>query len=173
MKIRIFEFVNDSGRNRLRIHFDHHRATIFTSEIDATKKNVLGAKLKVIEEYLKKEVKPRYNVKEILKEWAKSDGQIKEYYKQNFDNRGGSRKGAGRKVGSFPNGVKTDKTEQFAKAVNKDEKEFLTFCLKWYRAKLKQNPEELKRIMHVYRMYGVEAFLSESFDGKLRTIKEA
>lgn len=169
MKIKIFEFVNDSGRNRLRIYFDHHRATIFTSEIDATKKNVLGAKLKVIEEYLKKEVKPRYNEKEILKEWAKTDEQIREYYKQNFDNRGGSRKGSGRKVGSYSNGVKTDKTEQFTKALNKDEKEYLSFCLEWYRIKIKQNPEELKRIMHVYRMYGAGAFLNESLDGKLRT----
>lgn len=169
MKINLLKFKNDNGENRVEIMFEHHRAVIFTSEISEQEEAHLSAKLNVVDEYLNT-LDPRYTKKEILKTWAKIDDQMKEYYKQNFDNRGGSRKGSGRKVGSYSNGVKTDKTEQFTKAINKDEKEYLGLCLEWYRLKVKQNPEELKRIMHVYRIYGVEAFLNDSLDDKLKTI---
>lgn len=169
MIIDIKEFTNDNGRNRVMIMFSHHKSAIFTTEIDATKKNVLATKLKVVEEYLQT-FNPIYTEKEILKTWAKTDPQIKEYYKT-LDKRGGSRQGSGRKAGSKNTTPKTERTERFTNAITKEEKEYLSFCLEWYRIKIKQNPEELKRIMHVYRMYGAGAFLNESLDGKLRTTK--
>lgn len=168
MKIVLKEYTNENGRNRIMIMFTHHRATIFTSEIDSTKKNVLAAKLKIIDEYLQT-FSPIYTKKEIVKTWAKIDEQFKDYFKT-FDKRGGVREGAGRKIGSKKTTPKSERTKRFTQAITTDEKEYLSFCLEWYRVKIKQNPEELKRIMHVYRMYGVGAFLNESLDGKLRTI---
>lgn len=131
MIIQIKEFTNDNGRNRVMIMFNHHKAAIFTTEIDATKKNVLATKLKVIEEYLQT-FNPIYTEKEILKTWAKTDSQIKEYYKT-LDKRGGSRQGSGRKVGSKNTTPKTERTERFTQAITKQEKEFLTQQLKEFR----------------------------------------
>lgn len=131
MIIRIKEFTNDNGRNRVMIMFNHHKTAIFTTEIDATKKNVLATKLKVIEEYLQT-FNPIYTEKEILKTWAKTDSQIKEYYKT-LDKRGGSRQGSGRKVGSKNTTPKTERTERFTQAITKQEKEFLTQQLKEFR----------------------------------------
>lgn len=134
MKIDLYEYTNDKEQECIKIEFIHHRAVIFSSEINATEKNVLATKLKVIDEYLQT-FNPRYTQKEILKEWAKFDEQMKEYYKT-FDQRGGSRKGSGRKVGSYSNGVKSDRTEHFTMAINKQEKEYLKKCLEEYRNNL-------------------------------------
>ena len=131
MIIDIKEFTNDNGRNRVMIMFSHHKSAIFTTEIDATKKNVLATKLKVVEEYLQT-FNPIYTEKEILKTWAKTDSQIKEYYKT-LDKRGGSRQGSGRKAGSKNTTPKTERTERFTQAITKQEKEFLTQQLKEFR----------------------------------------
>ena len=169
MIIRIKEFTNDNGRNRVMIMFNHHKTAIFTTEIDATKKNVLATKLKVIEEYLQT-FNPIYTEKEILKTWAKTDSQIKEYYKT-LDKRGGSRQGSGRKVGSKNTTPKTERTERFTNAITKEEKEYLGICLEWYRNIKQYNPELLDKILTEYRQYGTFLY-TEPVDGKLRTINK-
>ena len=169
MIIRIKEFTNDNGRNRVMIMFNHHKTAIFTTEIDATKKNVLATKLKVIEEYLQT-FNPIYTEKEILKTWAKTDSQIKEYYKT-LDKRGGSRQGSGRKVGSKNTTPKTERTERFTNAITKEEKEYLGICLEWYRNIKQYNPELLDKILTEYRQYGTFLY-TEPLDGKLRTINK-
>lgn len=170
MKVNYFEFTNDYGRSRVRVEFYEHRCCFFTSELDSTKKNVLSAKLNVLEEYKQKKGFTKIERKEVLKAWAKVDEQIAEYYKKEYPH-GGARTNGGRPKGSIKTTPKTERTERFTNAITKEEKEYLSFCLEWYRIKIKQNPEELKRIMHVYRMYGAGAFLNESLDGKLRTTK--
>lgn len=169
MIIRIKEFTNDNGRNRVMIMFNHHKTAIFTTEIDATKKNVLATKLKVIEEYLQT-FNPIYTEKEILKTWAKTDSQIKEYYKT-LDKRGGSRQGSGRKVGSKNTTPKTERTERFTNAITKEEKEYLGICLEWYRNIKQYNPELLDKILAEYRQYGTFLY-TKPLDGKLRTINK-
>ena len=169
MIIRIKEFTNDNGRNRVMIIFNHHKTAIFTTEIDATKKNVLATKLKVIEEYLQT-FNPIYTEKEILKTWAKTDSQIKEYYKT-LDKRGGSRQGSGRKVGSKNTTPKTERTERFTNAITKEEKEYLGICLEWYRNIKQYNPELLDKILAEYRQYGTFLY-TKPLDGKLRTINK-
>lgn len=169
MIIRIKEFTNDNGRNRVMIMFNHHKTAIFTTEIDATKKNVLATKLKVIEEYLQT-FNPIYTEKEILKTWAKTDSQIKEYYKT-LDKRGGSRQGSGRKAGSKNTTPKTERTERFTNAITKEEKEYLGICLEWYRNIKQYNPELLDKILAEYRQYGTFLY-TKPLDGKLRTINK-
>ena len=169
MIIDIKEFTNDNGRNRVMIMFNHHKTAIFTTEIDATKKNVLATKLKVIEEYLQT-FNPIYTEKEILKTWAKTDSQIKEYYKT-LDKRGGSRQGSGRKVGSKNTTPKTERTERFTNAITKEEKEYLGICLEWYRNIKQYNPELLDKILAEYRQYGTFLY-TKPLDGKLRTINK-
>lgn len=169
MIIDIKEFTNDNGRNRVMIMFNHHKSAIFTTEIDATKKNVLATKLKVIEEYLQT-FNPIYTEKEILKAWAKTDSQIKEYYKT-LDKRGGSRQGSGRKVGSKNTTPKTERTERFTNAITKEEKEYLGICLEWYRNIKQYNPELLDKILAEYRQYGTFLY-TKPLDGKLRTINK-
>lgn len=170
MKVNYFEFTNDYGRSRVRVEFYEHKCCFFTSELDSTKKNVLSAKLNILEEYNKRNGFTKIERKEVLKAWAKVDEQIAEYYKKEYPH-GGARANGGRPKGSIKTTPKTARTERFTNAITKEEKEYLSFCLEWYRIKIKQNPEELKRIMHVYRMYGAGAFLNESLDGKLRTTK--
>lgn len=170
MKVNYFEFTNDYGRSRVRVEFYEHKCCFFTSELDSTKKNVLSAKLNILEEYNKRNGFTKIERKEVLKAWAKVDEQIAEYYKKEYPH-GGARANGGRPKGSIKTTPKTERTERFTNAITKEEKEYLSFCLEWYRIKIKQNPEELKRIMHVYRMYGAGAFLNESLDGKLRTTK--
>lgn len=131
MIIDIEEFINENGQNRLRINFNHHKATIFTHEIDVIYKDVLNEKLKVIDEYLKT-FSPIYTKKEILKTWAKIDSQIKEYYKT-LDQRGGTRQGSGRKIGSKNTTPKTERTARFTMAITEEEKIFLTNQLLEYR----------------------------------------
>lgn len=169
MIIDIKEFTNDNGRNRVMIMFNHHKSAIFTTEIDATKKNVLATKLKVVEEYLQT-FNPIYTEKEILKTWAKTDPQIKEYYKT-LDKRGGSRQGSGRKAGSKNTTPKTERTERFTNAITKEEKEYLGICLEWYRHIKQHNPELLNKILTEYRQYGTFLY-TEPLDGKLRTINK-
>ena len=169
MIIDIKEFTNDNGRNRVMIMFNHHKSVIFTTEIDATKKNVLATKLKVIEEYLQT-FNPIYTEKEILKTWAKTDSQIKEYYKT-LDKRGGSRQGSGRKAGSKNTTPKTERTERFTNAITKEEKEYLGICLEWYRNIKQYNPELLDKILAEYRQYGTFLY-TKPLDGKLRTINK-
>lgn len=170
MKVNYFEFTNDYGRSRVKVEFYEHKCCFFTSELDSTKKNVLSAKLNILEEYNKRKGFTKIKRKEVLKAWAKVDEQIAEYYKKEYPH-GGARANGGRPKGSIKTTPKTERTERFTNAITKEEKEYLSFCLEWYRIKIKQNPEELKRIMHVYRMYGAGAFLNESLDGKLRTTK--
>lgn len=169
MIIDIKEFTNDNGRNRVMIMFNHHKSAIFTTEIDATKKNILATKLKVVEEYLQT-FNPIYTEKEILKTWAKTDPQIKEYYKT-LDKRGGSRQGSGRKAGSKNTTPKTERTERFTNAITKEEKEYLGICLEWYRHIKQHNPELLNKILTEYRQYGTFLY-TEPLDGKLRTINK-
>lgn len=137
MKINLLKFKNDNGENRVEIMFEHHRAVIFTSEISEQEETLLSAKLKVVDEYLNT-LDPIYTKKEILKTWAKIDEQMKEYYKKNFDNRGGKREGAGRKVGSYANGIKSNRTEQFTMAITKEEKDFLKQQLLQFRNQHRQ-----------------------------------
>lgn len=170
MKVNYSEFTNDYGRSRVRVEFYEHKCCFFTSELDSTKKNVLSAKLNILEEYNQRIGFTKIERKEVLKAWAKVDEQIAEYYKKEYPH-GGARANGGRPKGSIKTTPKTERTERFTNAITKEEKEYLSFCLEWYRIKIKQNPEELKRIMHVYRMYGAGAFLNESLDGKLRTTK--
>lgn len=132
MKINILKYENDKGEKRIKIMFEHHRTVIFTSEIDEKEENHLHAKLKIVDEYLNT-FDPIYTKKEILKTWAKIDEQIKVIYKQNFDNRGGSREGSGRKAGSKKTTPKSDRTARFTMAITESEKEYLIDQLERYR----------------------------------------
>lgn len=134
MKIDLYEYTNDKEQECIKIEFVHNRAVIFSSEIYATEKNILATKLKVIDVYLQTS-NPRYTQKEVLKEWAKIDEQMKEYYKT-FDNRGGVRKGAGRKIGSLQKTPKSRKTEYLGLCLTPEEKEYLKKCLEEYRNNL-------------------------------------
>ena len=58
----------------------------------------------------------------------KSKNTIKRLTKE-----GGSRQGSGRKVGTKNTTPKTERTERFAQAITKQEKEFLTQQLKEFR----------------------------------------
>ena len=117
-----------------------------------------------------KKEKSKVSEKEILKTWAKTDSQIKEYYKT-LDKRGGSRQGSGRKVGSKNTTPKAERTERFTNAITKEEKEYLGICLEWYRNIKQYNPELLDKILAEYRQYGTFLY-TKPLDGKLRTINK-
>ncbi len=112
---------------------DEHRAEVFRFVMDDES---FENKLKFVDEFLKSSHAKfkKYTQKRVLLDFSKSDEEIKKYYKS-LDNRGGSREGSGRKVGSYTNGVKSDRTEQFTMAINKEEKEFLIEQLKRYRCR--------------------------------------
>lgn len=112
---------------------DEHRAEVFRFVMeDETFEN----KIKFVDEFLKSVHAKfkKYTKKRVLLDFSKSDDEIKKYYKS-LDNRGGRREGSGRKVGSYTNGVKSDRTEQFTMAINKEEKAFLIKQLLKYRQK--------------------------------------
>ena len=132
MKVKYFEFTNDYGRSRVRVEFSEHKRCFFTSELDSTKKNVLSAKLNILEEYNQKICFPKIERKEVLKAWAKIDEQIAEYYKKEYPH-GGARANGGRPKGSIKTTPKTERTERFTQAITKQEKEFLTQQLKEFR----------------------------------------
>lgn len=132
MKVNYFEFTNDYGRSRVRVEFYEHKCCFFTSELDSTKKNVLSAKLNILEEYNKKNGFTKIERKEVLKAWAKVDEQIAEYYKKEYPH-GGARANGGRPKGSIKTTPKTERTERFTQAITKQEKEFLTQQLKEFR----------------------------------------
>ena len=132
MQVRYFEFTNDYGRNRVRIEFYEHKCCFFTSELNSTKKNVLSAKLNVLEEYNQKIGFTKISRKEVLKAWAKIDEQIAKLYKTEYPH-GGARVNGGRPKGSIKTTPKTERTERFTQAITKKEKEFLTQQLKEFR----------------------------------------
>jgi len=132
MKVNYFEFTNDYGRSRVRVEFYEHKCCFFTSELDSTKKNVLSAKLNVLEEYNQRFGFTKIERKEVLKAWAKVDEQIAEYYKKEYPH-GGARANGGRPKGSIKTTPKTERTERFTQAITKQEKEFLTQQLKEFR----------------------------------------
>ena len=132
MKVNYFEFTNDYGRSRVRVEFYEHKCCFFTSELDSTKKNVLSAKLNILEEYNQKIGFAKIERKEVLKAWAKVDEQIAEYYKKEYPH-GGARANGGRPKGSIKTTPKTERTERFTQAITKQEKEFLTQQLKEFR----------------------------------------
>lgn len=132
MKVNYFEFTNDYGRSRVRVEFYEHKCCFFTSELDSTKKNVLSAKLNILEEYNKRNGFTKIERKEVLKAWAKVDEQIAEYYKKEYPH-GGARANGGRPKGSIKTTPKTERTERFTQAITKQEKEFLTQQLKEFR----------------------------------------
>lgn len=132
MKVNYFEFTNNYGRSRVRVEFYEHKCCFFTSELDSTKKNVLSAKLNILEEYNKRNGFTKIERKEVLKAWAKVDEQIAEYYKKEYPH-GGARANGGRPKGSIKTTPKTERTERFTQAITKQEKEFLTQQLKEFR----------------------------------------
>lgn len=132
MKVHYLEFTNDYGRSRVRVEFYEHKCCFFTSELDSTKKNVLSAKLNILEEYNKRNGFTKIERKEVLKAWAKVDEQIAEYYKKEYPH-GGARANGGRPKGSIKTTPKTERTERFTQAITKQEKEFLTQQLKEFR----------------------------------------
>lgn len=132
MKVNYFEFTNDYGRSRVRVEFYEHKCCFFTSELDSTKKNVLSAKLNILEEYNRRNGFTKIERKEVLKAWAKVDEQIAEYYKKEYPH-GGARANGGRPKGSIKTTPKTKRTERFTQAITKQEKEFLTQQLKEFR----------------------------------------
>lgn len=132
MKVHYLEFTNDYGRSRVRVEFYEHKCCFFTSELDSTKKNVLSAKLNILEEYNKRNGFTKIERKEVLKAWAKVDKQIAEYYKKEYPH-GGARANGGRPKGSIKTTPKTERTERFTQAITKQEKEFLTQQLKEFR----------------------------------------
>ena len=131
MQVKFSSFQDVNGQQKIKIMFEHHKSVIFSSEIDDINKNDLATKLNIINEYLQT-VNPIYTRKEILKTWGKIDAQIQEYYKT-LDQRGGSRQGSGRKVGTKNTTPKTERTERFTQAITKQEKEFLMQQLKEFR----------------------------------------
>lgn len=110
---------------------DEHRAEVFRFAMDD---ETFENKLKFVDEFLKSVHAKfkKYTKKRVLLDFSKSDDEIKKYYKS-LDNRGGRREGSGRKVGSYANGVKSDRTEQFTMAISKEEKAFLIKQLLEYR----------------------------------------
>ena len=131
MQVKFSSFQDVNGQQKIKIMFEHHKSVIFSSEIDDINKNDLATKLNLIDEYLQTP-NPIYTRKEILKTWGKIDTQVQEYYKT-LDQRGGSRQGSGRKVGTKNTTPKTERTERFTQAITKQEKEFLTQQLKEFR----------------------------------------
>lgn len=118
MKIEI-EQIN----NQYRYSVLEHRAIQFHRHYDDTN---FETKLKFVEEFLDSTHAKfkRYTRRDVLKDFAKTDEAIAEQYKREFP-KGGYRKNAGRKIGSFANGTKSNRTEQFTMAITKEEKEFL------------------------------------------------
>lgn len=117
---------------------EEHRAEVFRFVMnDETFEN----KIKFVDEFLKSTHAKfkKYTKKRVLLDFSKNDDEIKKYYKQ-LDNRGGRREGSGRKAGCKKTTPKSDRTEQFTKAINKEEKEFLIACLEWYRIKKNNKP---------------------------------
>ena len=131
MQVEFLSFQDVNGRQKIKIMFEHHKNVIFSSEFEDINKNDLATKLNIIDEYLQTP-NPIYTRKEILKTWGKTDTQVQEYYKT-LDQRGGSRQGSGRKVGSKKTTPNTERTERFTQAITKQEKEFLTQQLKEFR----------------------------------------
>jgi len=157
MIININEFTNDNGQSRVRVEFCEHKRCFFTSELDATEKNVLSAKINILEEYNQKIGFTKIGRKDVLKAWAKVDEQIAEYYKKEYPH-GGARANGGRPKGSTNTTPKSERTERFTNAITKDEKEYLGICLEWYRRIKQQNPELINKVLAEYRQYGT--FLS-------------
>ena len=126
MKFRIYEA---DGYTYYCI--DEHRAEIFRYNIGY---GGLSDKLNLVDEFLKTEHAKfkKYTQKDVLKDFSKTDKQIANYYKTLYP-RGGSRKNAGRKVGSYQAGIKSGRTERFTKAITQEEKEFLTRQLAKFR----------------------------------------
>lgn len=109
--------------NQYRYSVLEHRAIQFHRHYDDTS---LETKLKFVEEFLDSTHAKfkQYTRREVLRDFAKTDEAIAEQYKQEFP-KGGYRKNAGRKVGSYSNGARSNRTEQFTMAITKEEKEFL------------------------------------------------
>ena len=99
MKIEI-EQIN----NQYRYSVLEHRAIQFHRHYDDTN---FETKLKFVEEFLDSTHAKfkQYTRRDVLKDFAKTDEAIAEQYKREFP-KGGYRKNAGRKVGSFANGVR-------------------------------------------------------------------
>lgn len=118
MKIEI-EQIN----NQYRYSVLEHRAIQFHRHYDDPN---FETKLKFVEEFLDSTHAKfkQYTRREVLKDFAKTDEAIAEQYKREFP-KGGYRKNAGRKVGSYSNGARSNRTEQFTMAITKEEKEFL------------------------------------------------
>jgi len=118
MKIEI-EQIN----NQYRYSVLEHRAIQFHRHYDDTN---FETKLKFVEEFLDSTHAKfkQYTRREVLKDFAKTDEAIAEQYKREFP-KGGYRKNAGRKIGSYSNGTRSNRTEQFTMAITKEEKEFL------------------------------------------------
>lgn len=117
--------------NQYRYSILEHRAVQFHRHYDNT---TLETKLNFVEEFLNSmhaKIK-NYTRKDVLKDFAKTDEAIAEQYKREFP-KGGYRKNAGRKVGSYSNGARSNRTEQFTMAITKEEKEFLKRQLLKYR----------------------------------------
>lgn len=151
---------------------DEHRAEVFRFVMDDES---FENKLKFVDEFLKSSHAKfkKYTKKRVLLDFSKSDDEIKKYYKS-LDNRGGSREGSGRKIGSYANGVKSDRTEQFTMAINKEEKDFLIACLEWYRITKQQNPDLINYLMSQYEAGGVITWINppQPLGDSLREIKK-
>ncbi len=132
----------------------------------------LEEKLKFVDEFLQTTHAKfkNYTQKEVLLAFAKSDKEVAEYYRQLYP-RGGSRKNAGRKQGSVQKAPKSDRTERFTKAINKEESEYLEFCLEWYRSLKKENPELLKNILYQVKHSKIKNWLPVGVTGGIREIK--
>lgn len=125
------KIVIEQNGNKYSYSVLEHRATQFFKCYDDEN---LETKLKFVEDFLNgthAKLK-KYTRRDVLKDFAKIDEQIAEYYKKEYP-KGGYRKNAGRKVGSYVGGVKSKRTEQFSLAITKEEKEYLSECLKRYR----------------------------------------
>ena len=168
MKIEI-EQIN----NQYRYSVLEHRAIQFHRHYDDTN---FETKLKFVEEFLDSTHAKfkQYTRRDVLKDFAKTDEAIAEQYKREFP-KGGYRKNAGRKVGSFATGVRSNRTEQFSMAITKEEKQYLTYCLEWFRLQKLNDPKQCDIIMNQFKLYGVESLLnykSVGLTGKLRTINK-
>lgn len=159
--------------NQYRYSILEHRAVQFHRHYYDT---TLETKLNFVEEFLNSmhaKIK-NYTRKDVLKDFAKTDEAIAEQYKQEFP-KGGYRKNAGRKVGSFANGVRSNRTKQFTMAITEEEKEYLTYCLEWFRLQKLNDPKQCDIIMNQFKLCGVESlanYKNVGLTGKLRAINK-
>jgi len=135
MKIYENTIENADGNKVLRVGFYEHKACIYSFDIslDECSADLQTAKEKGIKEFLSSFEGKKFTQKEVLKAYSLVDDYFKDKFKELFP-RGGSRKNAGRKQGSFQKTPKSDKTERFTMAITQEEKEFLVKQLERFRA---------------------------------------